>query len=39
MLYKAEVAVCSDIRTKHSPQSERHVEFLNVTPGGTQSNH
>ena len=27
MLYKA---VCSDIRTKHSTQSERHVEFLNV---------
>ena len=30
MMYKAEVAVCSDIRTKHSTQSERHVEFLNV---------
>ena len=30
MLYKAKVAVCSDIRTKHSTQSERHVEFLNV---------
>ena len=28
MLYKAKVAVCSDIRTKHSTQSERHVEFL-----------
>ena len=35
MLYKAKVAVCSDIRTKHSTQSERHVEFLNVKPGGT----
>ena len=32
MIYKAKVAVCSDIRTKHSTQSERHVEFLNVKP-------
>jgi hypothetical protein len=30
MMYKAKVAACSDIRTKHSTQSERHVEFLNV---------
>ena len=30
MLSKAKVAVCSDIRTKHSKLSERHVEFLNV---------
>ena len=30
MMYKAKVAVCSDIRTKHLKQSERHVEFLNV---------
>ena len=30
MMYKAKVAVCSDIPTKHSTQSERHVEFLNV---------
>ena len=35
MMYKAQVAVCSDIRTKHSKQSERSVEFLNVKPGGT----
>ena len=28
MMYKAKVAVCSDIRTKHSTQSERHVEFF-----------
>ena len=36
MLYKAKIAVCSDIRTKHSTtQSECHVEFLNVKPGGT----
>ena len=32
MMYKAKVAVCSDIRTKHSTQSDRHVEFLNVNP-------
>jgi hypothetical protein len=32
MMYKAKVAVCSDIRTKHSTQSEHHVEFLNVKP-------
>ena len=38
MMYKATVAICSDIRTKHSTQSERHVEFLNVKPGGTYSN-
>ena len=35
MMYKAKVSVCSDIRTKHSMQSERHVEFLNVKPVGT----
>ena len=35
MLYKAKVAVCSDIRTKHSTQSENHVELLDVKPGGT----
>jgi hypothetical protein len=28
MMYKAKIAVCSDIRTKHSTQSERHVEFF-----------
>jgi len=28
-------AVNSEIRTKHSMQSEHHVEFLNVKPGGT----
>ena len=32
MLCEAKVAVCSDIHPKHSTQSERHVEFLNVTP-------
>ena len=35
MMYKVKVAVCSDIRTKRLTQSERHVEFLNVKPGGT----
>ena len=30
MMYKAKVAVCSEIRTEHSTQSEHHVEFLNV---------
>ena len=35
MLYKAKVAVCAEIRTKHSTQSEYHVEFVNVKPGGT----
>ena len=35
MTYTAEVAVCSQIRKKHSTQGEHHVEFFNVTPGGT----
>ena len=35
MLCKAKVAVCSEIRTKYSTQSEHHVEFLNVKPGGS----
>ena len=35
MMYNAKVAVCSEIRIKHSTQSEHHVEFLNATPGGT----
>ena len=35
MTYKAKVAVCSDIRTKHSKQSERQVDFLNIKPGDT----
>jgi hypothetical protein len=35
MMYTAKVVVCSEIRTKHSAQSEHHVEFLNVKPGGT----
>jgi len=35
MTYKANVAVCFEIRKKHSTQSEHHVEFFNVKPGGT----
>jgi len=30
MTYKAKVSVCSEIRIKHSTQSEQHVEFFNV---------
>jgi hypothetical protein len=35
MLYKVKAAVCSEIRTKHSTQSEHHVKALNVKHGGT----
>jgi len=28
MMYKAKVAVCSDVRTKNSTQSERHLEYF-----------
>ena len=38
MMYKAKVAVSSDIHTKHSNLREHHVEFLNVKPGGTERN-
>jgi hypothetical protein len=34
MKYRATAFVCSEIRTKHSKQSEYRVEFLNVKPGG-----
>jgi len=34
MTYRARAAVCSESRTKHSAQSEHHVEFLNIKPGG-----
>jgi hypothetical protein len=34
MMYKAKVAVGSEIRTKHSTQSRHHAEFFNVRPGG-----
>jgi hypothetical protein len=33
--YKAKVALCSEISTKHSKQSEHHVELFNIKPGGT----
>jgi len=35
MMYKVNAAVCSEIGTKHSTQSEHRVELLNVKPGGT----
>ena len=35
MMYKTKVAVCSEIHTNLSTQSEHHVEFLNVKFGGT----
>jgi hypothetical protein len=35
MMYNVKVAVCSEIRTKHSQQSKKHVELLNVNAGGT----
>ena len=38
MMYKAKVAVCSDIHAKHSTQSESHVEVLNFKPGGMERN-
>jgi len=34
-MYKAKVAVCSEIRTKHSMHSEHRVEFLNKLGVGT----
>jgi hypothetical protein len=38
MMDKEKVAVCSEIRTKHSTQSEQHVDFFIVKPGGTLRN-
>jgi len=35
MTYTAKAAVCSEILTKHSTQSEHRLEFWNVKPGGT----
>jgi len=34
MTYTEKVAGCSEIRTKHSTQSEHPVELLNIKPGG-----
>ena len=38
MMYKAKVAVSSDIHTKHSKLSENYVEFFNIKPGGMERN-
>ena len=35
MTYRAKAVVCVEIRTKYSTQSEQHVEFLDVKPGGS----
>jgi hypothetical protein len=35
MKYTAKAAICSEIRTKRSKQSEDHVEFFIINPGGT----
>jgi hypothetical protein len=37
MIYTAK-SLCTQIRTKHSTQSEHQVEFLNVKPGGKYRN-
>ena len=34
MMYTTKDAFCSDIRTKHTKQSEHHIEFFNVKPAG-----
>jgi hypothetical protein len=40
MLYREIIAVCSEIHTKHiNTLSGQNVEFVNVKPGGTYSNH
>jgi len=33
MMYKAKVAVCSEIRTKHSTQSEHYVQGISLARG------
>ena len=38
MTYKAKFTVPAEIRTKHSTQSEHHVEYYSVKPGGTYRN-
>ena len=38
MMYKSKVAVCSEIHTKHSTQSEHHVEFFNINPLNAELN-
>ena len=40
MLYSEIIAVCSEIHTKHiNTLCGQNVEFVNVKPGGTYSNH
>ena len=40
MLYREIIAVCSQIHTKHiNTLYGQNVEFLNVKPGGTYSDH
>jgi len=40
MLYKEIIAVCTEIHIQHIlTLCGQNVEFLNVTPGGTYSNH
>jgi hypothetical protein len=40
MPYKVNVAVCSEIHTKHiNTLCGHHVEFVNVKPGGIYSKH
>jgi len=34
-MYTAKVAVCSEIRSKHSTQNEQQVQSFDVEPGGT----
>jgi hypothetical protein len=40
MLYREIIAVCSEIHTKHiNTLCGQNVEFVNVKPGGTYSDH
>jgi hypothetical protein len=40
MLHREIIAVCSEIHTKHTNTlCGQNVEFVNVKPGGTYSNH
>ena len=40
MLYREIIAVCSEIHTKHiNTVCGQNVEFVNVKPGGTYSDH
>jgi hypothetical protein len=40
MLYREIIAVCSEIHTKHiNTMCGQNVEFVNVKPGGTYSDH